>query len=99
MPISPVTIKVFMPDESGDETVLLDMDIPDNRPQFPSENENPKAEFRSHTLAFRVSPLVVQCEGYIKVRAYVDDKEIRLGALNIRRPNEAESSVPPFSRP
>ncbi|KRA80466.1 hypothetical protein [Altererythrobacter sp. Root672] len=88
MPVQPVSIRVFAPGEGGDSEVLVDVELPADRPQRPLGNQtDPLAEFRAHMLDFRFSPLLIKAEGHIKVRAYVGDeeKEIRLGSLRIRK--------------
>lgn len=90
-PVTPVSIKVLVPGDEGEQEVLLDVDLPEDRPQRPPGDTDPLAQFRSHMLAFKVSPLFIKASGHIKVRAYLGDEEIRLGSLRIRSEPLAES--------
>jgi hypothetical protein len=91
MPVKPVSIKVFVPNKEGKGEVVLDVELPPDREERPTDAApDPLAEFRAHLLYFRLSPLILQGEGHIKVRAYFDDTEIRLGSLRVRKPTELE---------
>lgn len=80
----PLSIKIYLPSADGDE-VAMDIDLPlerstaKNAPDF-----DPTAEFVGAILSFKISPLVITNEGYIRVRAYKEGREIRLGSLKVR---------------
>lgn len=91
MPVEPVNIKVFVPSENEEADVLIDVDLPSDRLQHPSESKgDPLAEYRAHLLYLRISPLVIKSIGHMKVRAYLGERqrEIRLGSLRIVQSSE-----------
>jgi hypothetical protein len=96
MEISPVTIKIFVPSEDGKGQLAAEIDLPLSREseQY-NKDHDPLAQFRATLMAFKISPLVVVKEGYIKVRAYFGEEEIRLGSMRIRLPHDREKVVFP----
>lgn len=90
---SPVSIKVYVPGEK-EEKVLLDIDLPLNRKESMQSGLNdPKAKYVGYLTAFKITPLVLEAEGFVRVRAYASGEEIKLGSLQIRtfRENEKEN--------
>ena len=80
----PINIKIFLPGLAGDE-LAVDIDLPVERHISANLNErDPAAEFIGALMAFKVAPLVIVNEGHIRVRAYKDDREIRLGSIRVR---------------
>ena len=80
----PLNIKIFLPSENDDE-VALDIDLPGDRHSNANIGEiDPTAEFLCARLSFKVIPLVITHEGYIRVRAYKGEREIRLGSIRVR---------------
>lgn len=84
-PKKDISIKVFVPDADGKDSVLLDAQIPEGRPDVNDKlSDGSPIEYRVHLGCFKVSPLIIASEGRIKVRAYSDGKEIKLGTLGVR---------------
>ena len=88
----PLNIKIYLPGATGDE-VAMDIDLPIERSTAKSDPDfDPTAEFVGALLSFKISPLVITNEGYIRVRAYKEGREIRLGSLKVRveKPDQSE---------
>jgi hypothetical protein len=84
-PVSMVNIKVFVPGDGDNGDVAVDVDLPPDRlEEVGPEDIDPNAQYRVHLMHFRISPFVISKRGYVKVRAYVKGKEIRLGSIKIR---------------
>lgn len=80
----PLNIKIYLPGASGEE-VAMDIDLPVERNTARNDPEFDAApEYVRSILSFKFSPLVIQSEGYIRVRAYKNDREIRLGSIKVR---------------
>ncbi len=80
----PLNFKIFLPGDNGDE-VVLDIEAPIERHDVAKSTEiDPAAEFVCTLMAFKISPLVISNEGYIRVRAYKEGREIRLGSIKVR---------------
>lgn len=78
-----VNLKVTVPGEN-EPHVALDFDLPPDRHEGRDFVKNdPSAEYVGSLLYFRMSPLVLVSEGFIRVRAYVGDREIKLGSLKV----------------
>lgn len=80
-----VTIRVFLP---GDDkpSAEFPLDLPSARKQA---RKDPDSNIVGAILSFKVAPLVLQCEGRIRVRAYRSGEEIRLGTLLVQAGPEA----------
>jgi hypothetical protein len=92
-PVELVQIKVFAPGEKGEDEIIVDADITADRPERPSgADSDPLAQFRAHFMSFRISPLLIFSAGHLRVRAFLRDKEIKLGSLKIRQANDDEKS-------
>lgn len=95
-PIYPVSVKIFVPTPENESEVVADIQLPVERAEnISNQDVDPLAQYRAHLLYFKISPFVIPSEGYVKVRAYLNDEEIRLGSLRIRRPKEGESIIFP----
>lgn len=80
----PLNLKIYLPGAAGDE-VAMDIDLPVERSTAKSDQDiDPTAEFVGALLSFKISPLVITNEGYIRVRAYKEGREIRLGSLKVK---------------
>lgn len=80
----PLSIKIYLPSSDGDE-VVMDIDLPVERNAAKNDPDfDPTAEYVGAILSFKISPLVISNEGYIRVRAYKGDREIRLGSLKVK---------------
>lgn len=90
-PVEPVKIKIFAPGENGEDEVLADIDLPDDRPARPeSQLPDAQAEFRAAIIPVKMGPLALGSSGYLKVRAYRGSEEVRLGSLRVRQMTEDE---------
>lgn len=90
-PVEQVNLKVFVPGEETESEVAADVLLPVDRVDTLNEkNKDPLAEYRAHIFHFKITPFLIQQEGYVKVRAYIGDREIRLGSLRIRVASEEE---------
>jgi hypothetical protein len=79
----PVTIKIFVP--GNDQPVFqVTIDTATMRSALPRSDLPGEDEIISTLIPVRLSPLQIETEGRIKVRAYKGDDEIRLGTLNVR---------------
>ena len=87
----PVSIKVFVPSEEGDGDIAVEIELPIDRDQAIKDSDrDPLSLYRGHVLSFRISPFLIPKEGYVKVRAFSDNEEIRLGSLRIRAAHPGE---------
>lgn len=78
-------VKVFLPKKSEP---LLSADVNlDMLQQIPEPNyrheEDDTRSFLSCFVPIRISPLIIEHEGFIRVRAYRGDDETRLGSLPV----------------
>jgi hypothetical protein len=90
---TPLNIKIMVPGGNKDE-VAIDIDLPVERHgQSETRELDPSAEYLGSLMTFKVSPLILTNEGYIRVRAYKDEKEIKLGSLKVRVADIASVSV------
>lgn len=91
----PVVLKVFIP---GAENPIVDAAVPIDAARAMPNNAPDGEDFLvSIRMPMRFSPLVIEAEGLIKVRAYIGDDEIRLGTLRVRvmEPSEQSGSDTP----
>jgi hypothetical protein len=77
----PMNIKVTIPGEHGEE-VIVDTDLPNDRKSDAIGAES-DPEYLINTLAFRLSPLLIEREGRIKVRGFKNNEKIRLGTIYV----------------
>jgi hypothetical protein len=90
---SPVQLKVFMPGDNPD-TPTVDVALPvdemrKTKPDPSMPGENPRLMLRN---MLEISPFQVREAGIMRVRAYRDDLEIRMGSLWVRaRPEPTPS--------
>jgi hypothetical protein len=90
-PVEEVILKVFVPGENTDSEVAADVVLPVDRVDSLDERtKDPLAEYRAHIFHFKISPFLIAREGYVKVRAYVGEREIRLGSLRVRSATDLE---------
>lgn len=87
----PLTVKIYVPGESGDR-VVVDTDLPVDRRDGAGGVSGP-SECLFNMLSFRLSPLLIEKEGRIRVRAYKGDEEIRLGTLLVTNKRETSSKA------
>ena len=76
-----VSIRVLYETEGSDDRLISDATY-----EVPAELELPPSEkfvMREARLYVELSPLEIKTEGVLKVRAYRDEDEIRIGALKI----------------
>lgn len=89
----PLNIKILMPGESGEQAVI-DVELPvDRHANLNIQEVDPTAEYSGALMAFRISPLLIVAEGHIRVRAYKEGREIKLGALRIRLASPSEDDT------
>jgi hypothetical protein len=94
MEICPVTVKVYVPSEDGLGQLAAEIEIPLDRVDANySKDMDPLAQYRAILMGFKISPFLIVGEGYVKVRAYVKQEEIRMGSMRIRLPREGENVV------
>jgi hypothetical protein len=90
-PVEQVSLKVFVPGESSDSELAADVVLPVDRVNSIDEkSKDPHAEYRAHIFHFKISPFFIAQEGYVKVRAFIGDREIRLGSLKVRAATDEE---------
>lgn len=90
-PVEPVTLRVFVPGENNDSEVAADIVLPVDRVDTLDEgNKDPLNEYRAHIFHFKISPFLIAREGHVKVRAYIGEREIRLGSLKLRVATDQE---------
>ncbi|WP_374284852.1 hypothetical protein [Novosphingobium sp.] len=79
-----VNIKVIF-DKDGDESVIIDSDLPDDRWNVLDRPDFDKgSEFIGSVFIVKVSPLVIDSEGYLRVRAFRGDQVVKLGSMSIK---------------
>lgn len=82
----PVTFKIFMPGDEDDSPSIKGEFPMDEARQYPSDPNVPAQDKRlTVTLRLVLSPVVLHQEGYVKVRAYTENAEVRLGTLKVVR--------------
>ena len=81
----PLNLKVLVPGENGDE-VVSDTNLAHDR-RDDAGGGTAKPECLYSMLSFRLSPLLIQQGGHIRVRAYKGDHEIKLGSLLVTDSN------------
>ena len=93
-PVLPVNIKVFVPGPSDEGELAAEVELPIDRfDAIEKVQQDPSAHYRAHIMHFKISPFMIAHEGYVKVRAYIGDEEIRLGSLKVRIANDAEKET------
>ncbi len=91
-----VTIKVFPP--GGDDPIVaIELDTVMLRSTNLSTDVPNEEQLVSSLVPIRISPMPIEHEGRIRVRAYRGNDEIRLGTLNVRvlPPNQVSIPSPP----
>jgi hypothetical protein len=89
--VGPLVIKVFGPASDGNE-VIAEQSLPPDRNDIATASTGGN-EYVYNYVSFRLSPLVVQKEGAIKVRAYKGTEEIKLGAITFCKGKHKTSQV------
>ena len=92
-----VEVRVYMPGDQ-DDTPSVSALLPGGfRDEIPVIEEYAQADSIVSMIAYlNLSPIEIRQEGLIRVRAYRNDDEIRLGSLRVRyqRPQGPETSEP-----
>lgn len=90
--IKSIKLRVLFEDESEAETVVIEGDIPrDAFEQAPRDNAGD--EMLHAFISIALSPLLVERQSKLKVRAYYGDEEYRLGSLRMVTAGADEASV------
>jgi len=85
--VTPITLKLFLPGQV-EEVFRVELPIRGGAtdPQYLAQSDE---DINVRVMVpIRLVPLVITQEGFIKVRAYKKDDEIRLGALRVRFQSE-----------
>jgi hypothetical protein len=82
----PVTIKIFLPGgNDGSPTVTLELAMNENRNALKLDPSVEDLEqFISVEIPILISPFLIGAEGFVRVRAYRGDDEIKLGSLRVQ---------------
>jgi hypothetical protein len=83
----PVVIKIFIPNNTEDNpSVTVDLAMDEHRKA--QRDASPGLEdgdrFISVEIPIMVSPFLISSEGFVRVRAYRGDEEIKLGSLRVQ---------------
>jgi hypothetical protein len=93
-PVQLVNLKVFVPGPTEEGELAADVELPvDRADTIEDRNRDPLAQYRAHIMHFKISPFVIAHEGYVKVRAYIGDEEVKLGSLRVRLADEDEKTA------
>lgn len=89
--IGPLQIKVFHEKRDGERLALLEADLPSDRlSQTPGRREGD--EVFTSLMTFRASPLILEEPGSLRVRAYRNNEEFKIGGLRIEEASSTEDS-------
>lgn len=71
--------------EKYDGTLLtiVEIDLPEDRHQSNIGPPDPTAEYNGMLCAFKMSPLIIEGEGYLRVRIHKGDRVIKVGSLRV----------------
>lgn len=95
----PVELRVYLPDSPENEPhIRVPLPIEEMRSRPLLEPSPGSEQWLTAIAHIEISPLQLNTEGLIKVRAYRGDLEVRLGSLRVQHvPQETPANEPPVS--
>ena len=77
------SLKIFVPGETGVETIF-DVEIESSRwEQVEKDDFDKEASYLGSNYVIKVAPFRLHGPGYIRVRAYFGEDEVKLGSLKV----------------
>lgn len=70
--------------EDVSDEVLVDLEVPQDRWNILDDpNSDPEAQYITSVFILKLSPFRINGSGYIRVRAFQEQEEIKLGSLQV----------------
>ena len=76
-------LKIYAPKDGGYEEILIHEMDQSRWSVLENPNFDPEAKFVGSNYIIRASPFKLNEAGYIRVRAYYGDEEIKLGSIHV----------------